>query len=137
MRRLVVKLGLVIAGVLLAAVTFGASPAMATATNCNGLGFECTNVTGTGLHITSMWGQLNLTNQCCDGPYLIHIELTGPQGFIKNCPQYTGYDQSGVGPKCTWAPNKNEPAGNYYSIAWQKSGAQYFVFDEAFVGVHS
>jgi hypothetical protein len=126
-----------LAAVLLATAAFAlsAGPAMASATNCSA--FECTKVHGTGLHIDYLSGWLDLTNWCCAGPIKIHIELYGPKGHIKNCPQYTGDDYSGPGPTCTWSPNSNEPAGNYCSRAWQyNGGGNYSIFDYECVNVH-
>lgn len=119
------------AAVLMAATfTLSASPAMASASACGGGGFNnpyyavCTDVNGAGLHINSLSGQF-FNHYVDTGVKGVHIQLYGPMGTIKNCPEVNVGRQS-HGPKCIWSPNRNEPAGNYCSRAWERLSATNF-----------
>jgi hypothetical protein len=112
--------------------------------SCGG-GFDqdstCVWVYGSGLHIDSV--QIAFTQSVLDPHFwTAHIEIVGPKGFIKNCADFStipGYNDNEfnhvIG--CTWAPNHNEPAGNYCGITWAKqSRTNYRNLDEACLDVH-
>jgi hypothetical protein len=127
------------AALLATAIALWASPAMASATNCNQpmpLSVqECTAISGSGLHINSMSGWAN-SYQAYVIPN-VHIELEGPNGLIKNCSQHN-VPIGGSTPVCTWSPNHNEKAGLYCSTAWEHpSGGGYVKIASVCVDVHS
>jgi hypothetical protein len=144
-----IKLATVIGAVFLATVSLPATMAVAevsaspavqavqpTASGCHGAYYvTCVTVNGSGLHITSMVGSFQ--NNTHNGFLNIHIELTGPKGLIKNCPQVSDV-YVGQTITCTWSPNDNRAAGNYCSTTWQNNGGGNFTnLGEACVDVHS
>jgi hypothetical protein len=97
---------------------------------------ECTSVVGSGLKITSISGYFDAADLPYNG---LHIEIFGPKGLIKNCPQYNQTTE--IGPTCSWtnpSPNTNEPAGNYCTEAWQNQGSNgYSGISTLCIDVHS
>ncbi|HEX5113967.1 MAG TPA: hypothetical protein VFW65_02095 [Pseudonocardiaceae bacterium] len=94
----------------------------------------CVNITGSGLHINSMKGWVhNKTGMRWAG---LHIELKGPKGLIKNCPQFALANNLNS-PNCIWSPNANEPAGSYCTILWFRLQDGTFVSEGSkCAGVH-
>jgi hypothetical protein len=127
--------GLVIAGL----VFLPASPAVAAGSWCHpatqSFPQPCISTTGTGLYIGTLsgWGN-NATLISYQG---VHIELYGPNGLIKNCPDFNlspGYST----PVCSWSPNHNEPAGTYGQTIWLRTGTNsYRSLSGITVGVHA
>jgi len=93
---------------------------------------SCNDVTGSGLHITSMVATVYNEGDTADG---IHIELSGPNGLIKNCAQVN--IGGGGTTSCSWDPNANETAGNYCSDTWQDVSGTYTDRGHACVDVFS
>lgn len=95
----------------------------------------CISVTGSGLYIGTLSGWDN--NSTGTSWPNLHIELTGPNGLIKNCPEFNL--QVGRGsPVCSWSPNHNEPAGTYGQTTWMRTGTNsYRKLTGITVGVHS
>jgi hypothetical protein len=135
------------AGLVIAIVSFPASSAVASpdaaspdaASGCHPATLSapqpCISVTGSGLDIGTLSGwDINSTQTSWAN---LHIELTGPNGLIKNCPQFTlqvGYES----PVCSWSPNHDEPAGTYGQTTWQATGTNsYRDVTGITVGVHS
>lgn len=96
----------------------------------------CSYVNGTGLHINYQRG--TATNLAGGAQRYIHIQLSGPRGTIKNCPE-VGSLGTGQSATCTWSPNANEPAGNYCADTWQRnpSTGKYTNRGHACINVHS
>jgi len=132
-------IGAAIGAVLLAmACVLQASPAMASATACqqeNGTGplFTCDAVNGGGLHINYVQG--SVYNMRTGTQTHVHIEITGPRGHIKNCADSSIPSLGTI--YCKWAPNANEPAGNYCVTAWQYIAGRYYNHGHACIGVHA
>jgi len=127
--------GLVIAGL----VSLPASPAVAAGSWCHPgtLSFPqaCISTTGTGLYIGTLSGWVNNTTGTSWAN--LHIELYGPNGLIKNCPEFT-LQILGRSPVCSWSPNHNEPAGTYGQITWIRTGTNsYRNLTGITVGVHA
>jgi hypothetical protein len=96
---------------------------------------ECTDVSGSGLHINYLRGYF--VNQYPSPTDNVHIELYGPNGVIKNCGSYTATTDNTSHP-CRWSPNAKEKGGNYCSRAWQyNGGGNYEEIAEECVDVHS
>jgi len=118
------------------ALILPASSAMATGQSCaySGGPFQtCSYVNGSGLHINYQQG--SVYNERNDTWYDVHIELSGPDGLIKNCAQTN--IAGGATIYCTWSPNANEPGGNYCATAWEYLNDQYVNQGEACLDVHS
>jgi hypothetical protein len=64
------------------------------------------------------------------------IELSGPNGVIKNCPQLANV-VDGQTISCTWSPNHTETGGDYYATSWHYNGSGYTEESRALVDVHS
>jgi hypothetical protein len=80
-------------------------------------------VIGGGLHVDYTYGYIiNFTKGTFN---YIHIELSGPKGILKNCAQVNLASDDATG--CKWAPNANEPAGEYCSTVWEYTGNGYTV----------
>jgi hypothetical protein len=118
-----------------ALVALPASSAKASATVCepgeDNMWRTCSAVTGSGLTIDSLTGSFeNLSNGTVDD---MHIELSGPNGLIKNCAQVN------VGPlatiTCTWSPDHTETQGDYCATSWHYNGSGYTSYGEACVDV--
>jgi hypothetical protein len=116
------------AAILALAFVLPAGAAGATATqSCkqepNGWAYTCVNVSGSGNYISTMVG--TVTNVSNTTQNKVHLELSGPDGLIKNCKQTSvpgGYGHI----SCTWSPHANEEAGNYCATTWQYvSGVGY------------
>ncbi|HZR53785.1 MAG TPA: hypothetical protein VFB06_30290 [Streptosporangiaceae bacterium] len=113
-----------------------ASQALASARSCqneaNGFLEGCANVNGSGLHINSLQGVV--TNIGVGDQHMVHLELSGPHGLIKNCPTITvgSLDSD----SCTWSPNANETAGSYCVTVWQFASNKWVARAKACVGVH-
>jgi hypothetical protein len=98
-------------------------------------GLTCVNITGTGLHIDSMKGWMR-NNTGTSIPRL-HIELSGPNGLIRNCSTFTAAAHSNS-PNCIWSPNKPETGGHYCVTLWQyEGGTLYNKFGQDCVDVRS
>jgi hypothetical protein len=93
---------------------------------------ECTYLSGSGGVINYLQGvfyndgYVTLDN--------VHIELTGPLGYIANCPQINL--APGIypteSPICQWTPNDLRAAGDYCSILWhENSPTNYIEYAEA------
>ncbi len=121
-----------------AAIVLPASPAMASGRSCqyeeDMEGNTCAAVTGSGLHIDSLEGSFeNLLGGTQDD---IHIELSGPNGLIKNCSQTNVAALQTI--TCTWSPNHSETTGNYCSTTWHYDGdGDYTSYGKACVDVYS
>jgi len=65
---------------------------------------------------------------------MVHLELSGPHGLIKNCPTITvgAFDND----YCTWSPNANETAGRYCVTVWQFASHKWNARAHACVAVH-
>jgi len=126
-------------GLLAAAFIVPASPAMASATSCEpGELAEfttCESISGSGLTINSDTGTFELLE---DGGEVtdMHIELSGPDGLIKNCPQVANVVDGQI-ISCTWSPKHTEPAGDYYATSWHYNGHGYTDESQALVDVHA
>ena len=133
-----IRFAAIVGGALLAtAFVLPTSSAMASGRSCQleagSLGDSCVAVSGSGLHVNSVTGSYsNLTASLKSN---VHIQLTGPQGVIKNCGQTNVAGNTTT--NCTWSPNANEPAGNYCTTTWQYGGGTYTDIGHACVGVHS
>jgi hypothetical protein len=139
LRTMTTVFAAVIGGSLVtAAIVLPASPAMASGSSCqyeeDMEGNTCAAVTGSGLHIDSLKGSFeNLLGGTQDA---IHIELSGPNGLIKNCAQTNVAALQTI--TCTWSPNKPETQGNYCSTTWHYDGdGDYTSYGKACVDVHS
>jgi hypothetical protein len=97
------------------------------------LGDSCVAVSGSGLHVNSVVGSYeNLTASLKSN---VHIELSGPGGLIKDCAQTNVAGDATI--TCTWAPNANEPSGNYCTTTWQYGSGIYTDIGHACLDVHS
>jgi hypothetical protein len=127
------------AGLVIMMVSLPASSAVAAVSTCHPATLSvpqpCASVTGSGLHIGTLSGWDNNTTGTSWSN--LHIELTGPNGLIKNCPEFNlpvGYST----PVCSWSPNSNEPAGSYGQTTWQRTGTNsYRNLTGITVGVHA
>jgi hypothetical protein len=79
----------------------------------------CLNISGSGSHIDSFKGWAE--NQTTIRWNNLHIELTGPNGKVKNCAAFS-LDNGKIGPACTWSPNATETFGSYCTILWWHFG---------------
>lgn len=108
----------------------------ATGTACGGTGEgvqECTMVTGIGLQVTSIGGQVKNHNASA---VTVEVNITGPNGHITNT-AFFAVNGGGVTPFKTWHnpnPNANVTPGNYCTQALDQSG---HVLSQACVSVHS
>jgi hypothetical protein len=132
------KIGKARLGIALGAVAVGASvlvpgtPAYASDSNCTVATVfrTCIYITGGGAHVNSIEGEVY--NIYIDPSANIHTELVYPSGaFIKNSSTVT-IPSDKWGAAVTWAPNANEPTGNYCAISWQGTSASgYTVIGKA------
>jgi hypothetical protein len=131
-----------IGGGLLAVMAFvvPASPAMASAKSCEGGEVSeyttCESISGGGLTIVSDTGTFELVGDEGGEVTNMHIELSGPNGVIKNCPQVANV-VDGQTISCTWSPNHTETGGDYYATSWHYNGSGYTEESRALVDVHS
>jgi hypothetical protein len=94
---------------------------------------ECTLVTGNGLQVTSIGGQVKNTNA---STVTVEVNVTGPNGHITNT-AFFAVNGGGVTPFKTWHnpnPNANVTPGDYCTQALDQSGN---VLSQACVSVHS
>lgn len=136
MLKIIVRLGMAAGAALLAlAFALPASPAMATGYACdyNTPVDTCDEVNGSGLLIEYMLGSFgNGAQPTVTG---IHIELSGPQGLIKNCPQTNVLGFTTI--YCRWDAAGDVPGGYYCTTAWQQYvPGKYVELGRACVDVH-
>lgn len=94
----------------------------------------CAAVIGAGLHIDTLrgWAISNVDVTIKD----IHIELYGPKGHIKNCPE-ANLPGFGTTATCAWDPNDTRAAGDYCSRLWQLQSSGFVALSTECIGVHS
>ena len=127
---------MIIAGALLSGATLAVSglPAMADTTaavktkscgtNVANLVDQCTSVTHSGTHVTSLSGwATHLWVDILSYPS-VHEELYGPNGHIKNCRTISSWPPGDVTPTCTASLNVTK-AGNYCSRTWSLTGTTW------------
>lgn len=94
---------------------------------------ECTQVIGSGLHVTSIAGQVkNFTS----GVILVEINIVGPHGHITNTAPFD-VNPGGVTAWKTWHnpnPNANMTPGNYCT---QAKSPQGIIYSEDCIEVHT
>jgi hypothetical protein len=137
-----VRSAALIGGGLLGVMAFivPASPAMASGKSCEGGELSeyttCESIHGVGLTINSDTGTFELVGDEGGDVTNMHIELSGPHGLIKNCPQVSDV-VDGQTISCTWSPNHTETGGDYYATAWHYNGHGYTDESQALVDVHA
>lgn len=138
------KIGKAKLGIVLGAVAVGAgvlmpgTPAYASDSNCQVATVfrTCIYITGGGVHVNSIEGEVY--NIYIDAEPNVHTELVYPNGsLIKNSATVT-IPSDKWGAIVNWAPNANEPTGNYCAISWQgTSQSGYTVIGKACAPVSS
>jgi hypothetical protein len=130
----VAMLASAVAVVLPAAGIMSADGALAAMQSCgsfHGLN-QCTKTTGSGLTLGTIsgWAQDNT-----GGTAPAHEELTGPNGFLHDCPEYSAANGH-TGPTCSYTAGK-VAAGNYCSTTWFRFGTTYTAEAKTCIGVHA
>lgn len=98
---------------------------------------QCTQVIGGGLKVDAISGKsINSTDVALNE---LHVEIYGPDGTIKNCPQFN-LPAYRTGPQCNWnnpVPQYDMTPGNYCSRTWQYNGRDYVVLGIFCIDVHA
>ncbi|HZR54320.1 MAG TPA: hypothetical protein VFB06_33075 [Streptosporangiaceae bacterium] len=98
---------------------------------------QCTQVIGGGLKVDAISGKsINSSDAALNN---LHVEIYGPDGTIKNCPQFN-LPAYKTGPQCNWnnpVPQYDVTPGNYCSRTWLYNGRDYVIMGIFCIDVHA